>query len=113
MRIEELNLSVRAYNAVKRAGFDTVEQLLERTPEQLSNYRGIGETLLTEITQKVREEGFEWTQKADCETCLNSRPIVSENGMHSACCLSQKKAAECAYTGKHYVEHPAAKNRTE
>lgn len=35
----------------------------------------------------------------DCEKCLNSRLIVSENGYHSVCCLSQKKATDCM-TGK-------------
>lgn len=40
----------------------------------------------------------------NCEKCLNSRPIVSENGLHSICCLSQKKAINCI-TGKkdHFV----------
>lgn len=31
----------------------------------------------------------------DCEKCLNSRLIVSENGYHSICCLSQKVATDC------------------
>ena len=35
----------------------------------------------------------------DCEKCLHSRLIVSENGYHSVCCLSQKKAVDCM-TGK-------------
>ena len=30
-----------------------------------------------------------------CEECLHSRIIVSENGYHAACCLSQKKAIDC------------------
>lgn len=30
-----------------------------------------------------------------CETCLNSRPIVSENGIHAACCLSGRAAIQC------------------
>jgi len=30
-----------------------------------------------------------------CETCLNARPVISENGMHSVCCLSSGKATEC------------------
>ena len=34
-----------------------------------------------------------------CEECLYSRLIVSENGYHAACCLSQKKAVDCM-TGK-------------
>lgn len=31
----------------------------------------------------------------DCDKCLNSRMIISENGYHSICCLSQKAAMEC------------------
>ncbi len=31
----------------------------------------------------------------DCEKCLHSRVIVSENGYHSVCCLSQKAAIDC------------------
>ena len=34
-----------------------------------------------------------------CDNCLNSRPIVSENGMHSICTLSDKAAMNCI-TGK-------------
>lgn len=39
-----------------------------------------------------------------CEECLHSRMIVSENGYHTICCLSQKKAVDCM-TGKelHFV----------
>lgn len=40
----------------------------------------------------------------DCERCLNGRPIISENGFHPICCLSQKAAIDCM-TGKknHFV----------
>ena len=31
----------------------------------------------------------------DCDKCLHSRLIISENGYHYACCLSQKKAVDC------------------
>ena len=31
----------------------------------------------------------------ECEKCLNSRMIISENGYHPICCLSQKKAIDC------------------
>ena len=30
-----------------------------------------------------------------CDNCLNSRGVISENGLHSVCCLSDKKAMEC------------------
>ena len=32
---------------------------------------------------------------SECEACLNSRPVVSENGIHHACCLSGMKAFRC------------------
>ena len=35
----------------------------------------------------------------DCEKCIRSRLIISENGYHSVCCLSQQKAIDCM-TGK-------------
>lgn len=31
----------------------------------------------------------------DCDKCLHSRLIISENGYHYACCLSQKEAVDC------------------
>ena len=33
--------------------------------------------------------------RISCDGCLNSRRVISENGYHSVCCLSQKKAIEC------------------
>ena len=40
----------------------------------------------------------------DCEKCLHSRPIISENGYHAVCCLSQKKAVNCMMGKKnHFV----------
>ena len=49
-----------------------------------------------------------------CDGCLNSRRIVSENGFHSICCLSEKKAIDCI-TGKedHSVFLPGTANYEE
>ncbi len=42
-----------------------------------------------------------------CETCLNSRTGISENGYHCVCTLSAKKAANCITNDyKHYVKSP-------
>lgn len=42
-----------------------------------------------------------------CETCLNRRMIVSENGVHSACCLSSVKATKClTQQESNYIEDP-------
>lgn len=48
-----------------------------------------------------------------CDTCLNSRTVVSENGYHPICCLSARKANACILTGKHYIRHPAKKDKEE
>ena len=38
---------------------------------------------------------------------MNSRMVISENGLHSICCLSEKKAIDCMFGEKdHYVEFP-------
>ena len=43
-----------------------------------------------------------------CDTCLYSRVIISENGYHSVCCLSQKKAVDCITKQKdYYAENPS------
>lgn len=42
-----------------------------------------------------------------CGTCLNSRMIISENGLHPICCLSEKKAVACMFGKKDsYIAEP-------
>ena len=38
----------------------------------------------------------------NCDYCLNSRPVISENGLHYICCLSSKKAVECQINNRFY-----------
>ena len=52
MIIEELKLSLRVYNALKRAGIDTVEQIKSC---DISKVRGVGEKSYAEIVEKVKE----------------------------------------------------------
>ena len=49
MKIEELNLSVRAYNCLMRAGVDTVEKLRSMSDEDLMRVRNLGKTCFDEI----------------------------------------------------------------
>ena len=58
MKIEELRLSPRSYNALKRSGFETVEQVLELTPHQLSLFRSIGDKAIEEIYGKIHDAGY-------------------------------------------------------
>lgn len=49
-----------------------------------------------------------------CDTCLNSRVIISENGYHSICCLSQKKAVDCITKQKdYYAKNPSTRTPKE
>ena len=53
MTIEELDLSVRSFNCLKRAGIDTVEDLIERTEDDMMKVRNLGRKSLEEVMQKL------------------------------------------------------------
>jgi len=53
MTIEELDLSVRAYNCLKRAGINTVSELVQRNPEDMMKVRNLGKKSLEEVEQKL------------------------------------------------------------
>ena len=58
MTIEELDLSVRSYNCLKRAGINTVGELVRKTEEEMMKVRNLGKKSLEEVDQKLRELGF-------------------------------------------------------
>ena len=53
MTIEELDLSVRSYNCLKRAGINTVEELVMRNEEEMMKVRNLGRKSLEEVQQKL------------------------------------------------------------
>lgn len=53
MTIEELDLSVRSYNCLKRAGINTVDELIQRTEEDMMKVRNLGKKSLEEVQQKL------------------------------------------------------------
>lgn len=55
MTIEELDLSVRSYNCLKRAGINTVEELTQKTEEDMIKVRNLGRKSLEEVEQKLHE----------------------------------------------------------
>ena len=59
MNIDELELSVRSYNCLKRAGINTVEELTNRTPEDMMKVRNLGRKSLEEVLAKLKELGLE------------------------------------------------------
>lgn len=58
MPIEELDLSVRSYNCLKRAGINTVEELIQKTPEDVMKVRNLGKKSLEEVMNKLAELGL-------------------------------------------------------
>lgn len=65
MTIEELDLSVRSFNCLKRAGIDTVEDLINRTEEDMIKVRNLGKKSLEEVIQKLHSLGFELRKSED------------------------------------------------
>ena len=58
MTIEELDLSVRAYNCLKRAGITTVAELVQRNQEDMMKVRNLGKKSLEEVEQKLMALGL-------------------------------------------------------
>lgn len=59
MNIDELELSVRSYNCLKRAGINTVEELCSRTSEDMMKVRNLGRKSLEEVLAKLKELGLQ------------------------------------------------------
>ncbi|MDE6313565.1 MAG: DNA-directed RNA polymerase subunit alpha [Lachnospiraceae bacterium] len=59
MNIDELELSVRSYNCLKRAGINTVQELTNRTPEDMMKVRNLGRKSLEEVLAKLKELGLQ------------------------------------------------------
>ena len=58
MTIEELDLSVRSYNCLKRAGINTVEDLINKSEEDMMKVRNLGRKSLEEVINKLYQLGF-------------------------------------------------------
>ena len=59
VNIDELELSVRSYNCLKRAGINTVEELTNRSPEDMMKVRNLGRKSLDEVLAKLKELGLQ------------------------------------------------------
>ena len=65
MSIDELELSVRSYNCLKRAGINTVEELTNKTPDDMMKVRNLGRKSLDEVLAKLKELGLALNQNED------------------------------------------------
>ena len=79
MTIEELDLSVRSYNCLKRAGYNTVEQLCEATEEELMTIRNLGRKASAEVFQKLLSLGLCPKKEIhSCETAIDENYDIEE-----------------------------------
>ena len=62
MTIDELDLSVRSYNCLKRAGINTVKELTDRTEADMMKVRNLGQKSLEEIKLKLNDLGVSFRQ---------------------------------------------------
>jgi DNA-directed RNA polymerase subunit alpha len=58
LSIDELELSVRSYNCLKRAGINTVEELLTKTSDEMMKVRNLGKKSLDEVLAKLKEKNL-------------------------------------------------------
>ena len=65
MSIDELELSVRSYNCLKRAGINTVAELVNKTSDEMMKVRNLGRKSLEEVLLKLKELGLELNQTED------------------------------------------------
>ncbi len=67
MPIEELDLSVRSYNCLKRAAISTVAELTQKTEEEMMKVRNLGKKSLKEVKEKLAENGLSFREIAPGE----------------------------------------------
>lgn len=65
MNIEDLDLSVRSYNCLKRAGINTVEELVQRDEDEMMKVRNLGRKSLEEVQQKLAQLGLSLRSNED------------------------------------------------
>jgi len=77
MLIDEMDLTVRSYNCLKRAGIDTVGELVSRTEDDMRKIRNFGAKSLEEIKEKISTMGLKFTS-----TMESSKASISAIGRH-------------------------------
>ena len=65
MTIEELDLSVRSFNCLKRAGINTVEDLINKSEEDMMKVRNLGRKSLEEVINKLNAMGLSLQKNDD------------------------------------------------
>lgn len=67
MTIEDMDLTVRSYNCLKRAGIMTVEELIQKTEDEMSRVRNLGKKSLKEVKDKINNMGLHFKTREEAE----------------------------------------------
>lgn len=94
MNIEEMDLSVRSYNCLKRVGIDTIEQLSEKTEDDLRRIRNLGKQSIGEIIRAMEVRGYvlKAEEPLDAGACVTCGDIKEQAQNYQA--LYSKAAQE-------------------
>jgi len=65
MTIEELDLSVRSFNCLKRAGINTVDDLINKSEEEMMKVRNLGKKSFDEVKEKLKSLGFDLSSEEE------------------------------------------------
>ena len=65
MTIEELDLSVRSFNCLKRAGINTVNDLIGKSAEEMMKVRNLGKKSFDEVKEKLQSLGYDLSSEED------------------------------------------------
>ena len=71
-RIEELDLSARSYNCLKRAGINTIGDLIQKNEEEMMRVRNLGRKSLKEVVQKLHERNLDLKRSYDSESSFDN-----------------------------------------
>lgn len=75
IKIEELDLSVRSFNCLKRAGLNTLGDLTQKTEEEMIKVRNLGRKSLKEVSMKLHERGLSFKHQYDSESYFSDEEI--------------------------------------
>jgi DNA-directed RNA polymerase subunit alpha len=105
MPIEELGLSMRAYNCLRRSGLVTVGQVMEKSEEELLNLRNFGRKSYDELRDKLEDLGL---LPKDGGPMMEALPLEEEEGVPRAERVAEAEAPEDEVEAEAAAEPPAA-----
>jgi len=107
--IEDLQLSVRAYNCLKRSGLMTVGQVLEKSEDELLSLRNFGRKSYDELRDRLIELGFLSAEELQEEVAIEAPSVIEEEELPGALAgIAELRVEEAAPPEPVVAEEPVA-----